>query len=59
MNCVLYAILARTEILHFVVNGRFMHRRSHFTAGLLNAYAQFSINHTSCKLTLDARASAF
>ena len=26
-NCVLYAILARTENLHFAVNGRFMHRR--------------------------------
>ena len=31
MNCVLYAILARTENLHFAVNGRFMHSRSHFS----------------------------
>ena len=31
MNCVLNAILARTENLHFAMNGPFMHRRSHLS----------------------------
>ena len=29
-NCVLYAILARSEKLHFAENGQFMHRHSQF-----------------------------
>ena len=44
-NCVLYAIFARTENLHFAVNGRFMHRRSHIVDE--HTHKQTLLTHTN------------
>ena len=38
-NCVLYAVLVRTENLNFAVNGRFKHRQSHMQS-VISIYPQ-------------------
>ena len=53
-NCVLYAILARTENLHFAVNGWFMHRRSHIVKKILSLGQYVTFQNILCQLVLQA-----
>ena len=59
MICVLYAILARTENLHFVVNGWFMRRRSCVFLECATHTVPISANlpNTHERLTSDSHAT--